>query len=174
MAFNQKKPNVQVKPPKYVQPPFDKAISAKFPTPSVSDLIIAVSKEVRTPGYEVQPYGTHHPDRKTFPKHKLGLIHLAEDGQTAVWFYVADRVVNDAWNFTLKYALESRDNPVYARTYNLPRQDYVAAANLSPDPVFSTLILTHEEEIGMDDEPEWASQYIRVVRVYELLPGALL
>lgn len=161
-------------PSNFQQPPLGKSVVASFPTPSQNDAIIVFNKNVCATGYRVVDYGTPHEQADKYPDYKLSLIKPSADGQTAMWFYVTDRANDDAWNFTLKYSHESRSNQIVVRTYTLPREKYAPAENGADDPVFEGLTLTHEEEVALSEQPEMASLYIKVVRVYENLTGPVL
>jgi hypothetical protein len=162
------------KQPKFPYPPKGQSVPTSFPTPTIADVIISVVKDPRVPGYQAVPYGTPHPDTNKFPEHKLSVIKLSEDGLTAIWFYVSDRANEDAWNFTLKYALESKPHSIISRTYTLPRAEYVRPDNLTADPVAADHVLVHEEELAISDQPEMGTLYIRVLRIYKKFPGPLL
>src|SRR5579885_394522 len=133
------------KPPRFSYPVLGKTITGSYPTPIVDDVIVIVNKEVNAPGYQVEAYGSPHPDSDKYPQHKLALIQAAEDGVHAKWFYVADRANQDLYNWALKYKLEDQTSSIYIRQYILPRDGYTPLPNGTPDSADTSAQLIHEE-----------------------------
>jgi len=156
--------------PSFIHPPFNKSVAGAYPTPFISDVVVIVAKEINSPSYKVEPYGTPHPDSARFPNHQLALIQPSEDGLKAKWVYVASRTDQDFYNFALRYKADDTTSPMYIRQYVLPREGYEPVAVDTPDSADEDAILVHEEVLGAADEP-LAGLYIKVLRIFEVLPG---
>jgi hypothetical protein len=91
--------------------------------------------------------------------------------------YSKDRQDEDAYNFAIKYSDNNPAYPIYVRTYTILRSEYVPLASGSRDPVFASAYLISEEVVRFKGDAEndaLDSLYLKVLRVFETLPGPLV
>lgn len=152
-----------------------------YPTPNINDTIIREVVDSWKGDYTPLPYGTsfdsvtHTAYVASFPNHKL--VYQAPSstsGQYVTRIWANNRINQDEYNYSLKYADEDPDYPTYVRVYVLPRDGYTPLPALSPDPQDPDAFLVSQEVINETDPPELSSEYIKVVRVYETLPGPVV
>jgi hypothetical protein len=148
-----------------------------YPTPNSGDLLVVQDVDTRTPDYQALAYGTPHPDQVSFPGLKLVYQTPLDNEQNYNWIrrvYSADRQNQEAYNYAIKYSGEDPTKPIYLRTYTLPRSGYTPLSKGTPDPVYSTAVLVEEEVQRIKDDQndgQLDSEYLKVIRVYETLPG---
>jgi len=143
-----------------------------FPTPDITDVVLAEFHDTRTADYVAVDYGTAHPDTARYPNHILtfqGPVDTA--GNYVRRVYVNDRSDQDAYNFVISYAHEDINYPIYARSYIIREEDYVAIAPGTADPDSGPGVLVEQRCLESTGTPEIDSEYIKVVRIYEVLPG---
>jgi hypothetical protein len=141
-----------------------------FPTPNVNDLVVSVDVDSRLPGYKPLEYGSLHPDQTRFPGAKLVYQEPIDGADTFVRrIYVTDRANQTAYNYAIKYSGGSLEHPIYTRTYIEPRETYVPFPEGSSDPLFEGAFIVDEE--AEPAEGELSSLYLKVIRVFETIPG---
>ena len=150
-----------------------------FPTPVLDDVIVSEVVNAWKGDYVALEYGTkwddvsHGSQQISRPDHKLVFQgSISEDGQWVRRIWANDRVDQDSYNYAIKYAQGSELHPIYIRTYIEPRATYAPLTDLTPDPVYPTALLVDEEMQRIEGELD--SKYVKVIRVYETLPGPQL
>lgn len=153
-----------------------------YPSPNVEDLIVTEDIQVRPEDYEPLDPGTLHPKSGDIGR-ELKLVWQGpvkgNDAYKAVRrIYATDRTDQDLYNYAIQYSAQSPAHPIYIRSYIELRSTY------KPLPDGSTLpkniqpqsaILVKEDVQRLDDsDPQIASLFVRVIRVYETLPGYAL
>ena len=148
-----------------------------YPTPNVEDLMVVQDVDTRVPGYVALEYGDPHPDQVLYPGLKLVFQTPLDQENNHMWvrrIYAKDRQGEDSYNYALKYSASDPAYPIYIRTYTVLRSEYSPLEAGAADPVFPTARLISEEVQrlkGDAEEGSLDSLYVRVVRVYETLPG---
>lgn len=144
-----------------------------YVSPNWQDLIVVELVSRSLEDYGGIAYGTPHPDAVLFPNHKA-VFEFEQSKEIVVRYYAADRAGQDAYNYGISYAEESNAHPTYSRVYIVKRADYAAIAKLTADPINPTALLVKEDMVESTGDPRIDSLYVKVVRVYETLPGAIL
>lgn len=153
------------------------------PTPNVEDKIIYEIVNAWAADYAPLVYGTkyndvkHGPYNKSYPDHVL--VYQAPEGVSGEFVrrtWASNRVDQDAYNYSISYAEGDPEYPIYTHTYVFPREGYEPLPPLSPDPdaEHAGAYLTQEQMINEVSPPELGSLYVKVVRVYETLPGPVV
>lgn len=142
-----------------------------YPSPLSRDILFYELRKTDLAAYSVVPeYGTPHPDKNKYPKHKLIFAELSDRPGEYRWWYAADRTEQDKYNAQITYPYSgNREYPRYTRTYLLPRDGYAPLLPGAADPVVSGAILVAQAAKPAD--PPLASLYLEVTRVYDKLPG---
>lgn len=143
-----------------------------YPTPKVSDVVITVDVDSRLPGYKPLEYGELYYDQTRFPGAKLISQAPLDDDRFVRRIYATDRVDQDTYNYAIKYSAGSPDHPIYTRTSLELREGYAPLADGAPDPLIPGAYLVDEEAAPADGELN--SLYLKVLRVYETLPGPVV
>ena len=148
-----------------------------LPTPQVADRVIVerydhslASFGPRNSYTAIPTYGITHPDTKKFAGYRLVHIKLVEPDDWYDWYWVNDRLNQDAYNYVIDYPYGDKDYPRYTRTYLTRRSEYAALAFGTADPVETALVLVAEKTPRLDDEV-LNSLYVLVVRTYERRPS---
>ena len=148
-----------------------------YPTPNLGDLLVVQDVDTRLPDYAPLEYGDLHPDQLTYPGLKLVFQSPLDLGSDYMWVrrvYSKDRQDEDAYNFAVKYSDSNPAYPIYVRTYTILRAEYLPLSSGSPDPVYPSALLVSEEVVrfkGDAEEGSLDSLYVKVLRIYETLPG---
>lgn len=148
-----------------------------FPTPNLGDLLVIEDVDARIPGYSPLEYGDLHPDQTLYPGLKLVFQSPLDQDSNHMWVrrvYAKDRQDEDAYNFAIKYSDNNPAYPIYVRTYTILRSEYAPLTAGSPDPVFPSAFLISEEVVRFKGDAEndaLDSLYVKVLRVFETLPG---
>lgn len=148
-------------------------VPASRPTPNIEDLILKLEKPAR--GAELPPtdYGIPHDDPR-YPDHKLAKIVPDGTGTTETWYYVADRAGQDDYNYAITFSGDNENYPIYTRTYILLRLGYTPLDHLTQDPGNGQCLLVSEKMADSTGVAELDSLYVKVTRVFEVLPGPWL
>lgn len=148
-----------------------------LPSPQVADRVIVerydhslASFGPRNSYTSIPTYGITHPDTKKFAGYRLVYIKLAEPDDWYDWYWVNDRLNQDAYNYVIDYPYGDKDYPRYTRTYLTRRSEYAALAFGTADPVETNLVLVAEKTPKLEDEV-LNSLYVLVVRTYERRPS---
>lgn len=165
-------------PPQARTPPASHPVFI-WPTPEHEDRLFYVERDGRLPKYkntkdrQAWDYGDAYEDSTEYPDHKL--IHVSpQDGKNwSRWYYAADRITEDAYNWEYSQAdLGGRKFDGIRRTYLVPRSSFSAsspaAGAVTPDvPVglFTGYILATREQRRTGDEI-FDSVYVIEVREY--------
>lgn len=100
------------------------------------------------------------------------LAKIVPDPATGLhdWYFLNERLNQDAYNYAVSFPYETKDFPQYVRTYVYLRESYTDVEDLSADPVKEDLTLIERKQIRSED-PIIDSLFVVVQRVYEILPG---
>lgn len=152
-------------------PPGDKygVAGVSYPTPNVDDIIIIEEKPISVPSYRPLPYNTPHP---VVERAKLVYQAIVKGNgleKNARRIYATDRVAQDAYNYAVTFESDL-GFPAVIRNYVLLREDYDPLPDFDLDPEFTSAVLTKEEMRPVEDQ-QLTSLFVRVTRVYEVLPG---
>ena len=148
-----------------------------YPTPNLDDLLVIEDVDARIPGYTPLEYGDLHPDQTLYPGLKLVFQSPLDQDANHMWVrrvYAKDRQDEDAYNFAIRYSDNNPAYPIYVRTYTSLRSEYAPLAAGAPDPVFPSAFLISEEVVRFKGDAEndaLDSLYVKVLRVFETLPG---
>lgn len=152
-----------------------------FPTPVVSDKILTEYVNTQVGGYAPLDYGTafdaveHTAFRDSYPSHVLVFQGPADiNGYFVKRIWASNRVDQDTYNYSISYAYGNTNYPTYTRIYVVPRDGYVPLAPLSADPVDPDAKLISEQLVNQVEPQELSSKYVKVVRVYETVPGPVV
>jgi hypothetical protein len=178
------KPNQPAQPQKTaLTSPFpiaDKPWVRKFPTPSTTDYIVSVRKDMRVSEFKMPNKGDPYkgadqqnylPDKFVFatsvPVEQLpGFVDL---------YYLAPFESQEDYNFTVAYPYVDRDYPVFTRTYVVQRTDKVATEEPiadTKDPKFGLpFVLTDHKIERFTDDNVMDALFVKVIRVFERLPS---
>ena len=159
-------------------PPRDKygLPSVNYPTPTIEDVIIVEDVPIRVQNYEPLEYGTPHPKIPTAYLVSQSPVQGDDTDKRVRRIYANKRSLQDTYNYAVSWAGESITHPIVVRSYILPREDYDPYEKDDPelekDPEFVGAVLTSEQMQPADGE--LGSLFVRVTRVYEVLPGPIL
>jgi len=152
-----------------------------FPTPLIQDKILTEYVNSEINGYAPLEYGTpfdsvqHTAFRTSYPNHVLVFQAPADvNGYFIRRVWASNRVDQELYDYSISYAEGDPDYPVIVRTMVLPRSGYVPVAPLSTDPVNDLCLLVSQELINEVQPQELSSLYVKVVRVYERVPGPVV
>lgn len=145
-----------------------------YPSPVVSDFMLLDEWNTELPTYKALDYGTAHPNTRDFPNHKLVFQKPSRTEKWVQRYWARDEVDPDTFNYAIEYVEEGGANPIYVRTYRVLRSAYTRGTDLSPDPVHASAFLTQEKTQNYEPGSEYYGLYIKVIRIYETLPGPLL
>ena len=152
-----------------------------YPTPLIEDRLVMETVDSAAGSYDPLPYGTpyssveHGAFVRDLPEHFLCGDEAADSSGTMrkrTWASV--RSNQDRYNFAISYDGNDVEYPVYTRIYVFLREGYQPLELLTPDPAdpFAFLVA---EQTGQDlDIPQLKTQFIKVTRVYQTLPGPIL
>lgn len=162
---------------------------ASFPTPVISDQIITEYVSAESGAYTPLPYGTlfdsvsHGAFTNSYPDFQL--VYEAPADVNG-WFYkriwVNNRIDQQTYNYDISYAEGDPEYPTITRVYVYPRDSYNTdpvgpngpLTPLTPDPVYPGALLVQEQMLNQAEPVEIQSRYVKVVRVYETLPGPVV
>jgi len=175
------------KDPRFPQPPANVGVP-QYPTPDVPDFITKIGHIVLVEKHSTEGGGyTPLPldgsvtykeaDANKWPS-PLYLVseRVSQDGKWVIRFWANDRSARsqDVWNYALQFSGEATSFPIYIREYILPRVGYQRLPELTPDSANANALLVKEDMRELPDEDPLRSRYVKVVRVFETLPGPFL
>lgn len=145
-----------------------------WPTPEEKDLLFYVEKHGTLPINKTWKYGDPHPDIEKFPKHKLVYVSPETEDNWSRWYYAAERVLEDEynWQFTDADIGGTRFKAV-SREYLILRSDFdplvpamgAALPNTPRDLFTETYVLAERNQIRTPDK-ELDSLFVFERRVY--------
>lgn len=148
-----------------------------LPTPQVADRVIverydhSLARFGPRNSYSAIPtYGIAHPDTRNFSGYKLAHIKLAEPDDWYDWYWVNERLNQDAYNAEISYPYADTAYPRYERSYVVLRSSYTPLTWGTADSVNAALVLVKEEESRLRD-PVLDSLFVAVKRTYERRPS---
>ena len=151
-----------------------------YPTPIISNTIEAERVMVETGKYTPVPFGTRYNDIKhgSFPKDLPDHVLVYDspedpDGRYRKRIWVNNRIDQDLYNFQVDYEGNNPAFPIYTRVYVLPRDAYTPLLALTDDPVDPHAKLISEQLVNQTEPQELSTQYVKVARVYQTLPGII-
>lgn len=156
-----------------VNPTPGKAITVAYPSPNLSDRIIAVKKQVTGPEYSLPASGAALPSDSNF---LFCTATVDPRNEQAIWYYVNERSNQDAHNYQIEYPYEDSSYPRLTRTYVTLRSTAAPVAALASDPYYdgtggkAHLKLVNQKLVKIGDEILDAL-FVGVQRVYEKVPG---
>ena len=152
-----------------------------FPTPLLDDTIEVESVDTVAGHYARLPFGTRYNDVdhgafvKDLPDHVLVADEASDaSGIMRKRTWASSRVDQDIYNFNLAYEGNDVDFPTYTRTYVYPREGYTPLELLTPDPFDPFAFLVAEQVVSEVEPAQLRSLFIKVVRIYQTLPGPIL
>ncbi len=116
----------------YEKPPFGKP-ETRYPTPQRTDLTVIEQVPIGPETYRVLPYGSPHP---TYTNSGLvlvwqGPVKATNNQIKVVRIYAIRNAIQDWYNYALEYSGDVADAPIFVRTYEMLRTDYVVLPRLS-------------------------------------------
>lgn len=151
-----------------------------YPTPNISDSIETEIVSIGAGKYTPLAYGTpyssieHGSFPKDLPDHIL--VHDAphdNEGKLRKRIWVNSRIDQDLYNFQIDYEGDNPEYPVYTHEYIVMRDGYSPLPVLSPDPLDAAAKLVSEKLLNQTEPSELGSQFVRVIRTYQTLPGQI-
>jgi hypothetical protein len=151
-----------------------------YPTPLIEDTIEIEYVDSVAGVYNPIPFGTkyngveHGMNSKNLPNHVLVADTAADTtGVMRKRTWVSNRTDQDRYNFAIAYENSESSFPNYTRVYVLPREGYTPKELLTQDSFDPYAFLVAEPMISETDPPELRNQYVKVVRMYNTLPGPI-
>lgn len=152
-----------------------------FPTPLVEDTIEVEGVDTAAGHYARLPFGTRYNDvdHGAHPKDLPDHVLVADEASDASGImrkrtWASMRVDQDLYNFNVSYEGNDVEFPTYTRTYVLPREGYSPLELLTPDPFDPFAFLVAEQVVSEVEPAQLKSVFVKVVRIYQTLPGPLL
>jgi hypothetical protein len=152
-----------------------------FATPLIEDTIEIELVDTTAGHYTPLDFGTRFNDIehgafvKDLPDHVLVADEPADaSGIMRKRTWASNRIDQDRYNFAISYEGNSVDHPIYTRTYVLPREGYSPLELLTPDPFDPNAFLVAEQMVSETEPAQLRSQFVKVARIYQVLPGPLL
>jgi hypothetical protein len=151
-----------------------------YPTALVEDTIEVEIVDSGVGRYDPIKFGTkyssveHGAFAKDLPDHVLvadAAIDSTGTQRKRTW--VSNRLDQDKYNFAVSYETNDTEFPTYTRTYILPREGYEPLELLAPDSYDPFAYLIGEQVLTDTDPPELRSVFLKVVRVFQTLPGPI-
>ncbi len=136
-----------------------------FVSPKVADILFYETIDAQRVGSVLPEYGTPHPDTAKWPNHKLVFAAPDEGSQFYRYYYAADRVAQDEYNY------EKQGGEEVTRTYVIPREDY--PENLpppeggTPDTAYSNFGFVSDSLVDLDQPLNGI--YVAIQRKYRLI-----
>jgi hypothetical protein len=162
---------------------YDRIEVVSFPVPGQQARLLRVVRDPNRAGYAELAEGTalqncsflNERDLAPYESDTYKLAKISYNQQTGEhdWYFLNERLNQDAYNFETKYLDEAHTKPVLTRTYVIPRAVYAPLAVDTPDPVVSGLKLVAQEQARSDD-PAVDALFVAVTRTYIGLPGVIL
>jgi hypothetical protein len=151
-----------------------------YPTPLIEDTIEIEYIDSVAGVYNPIPFGTkyngveHGMNSKNLPDHVLVADTAADTtGVMRKRTWVSNRTDQDKYNFAIAYENSESNFPNYTRVYVLPREGYTPKELLTADSFDPYAFLVAEQVLNETDPPELRNQYVKVVRMYNTLPGPI-
>lgn len=151
-----------------------------YPTPLIEDTIEIEYVDSVAGVYNPIPFGTkynaveHGMNSRNLPNHVLVADTAADTtGVMRKRTWVSNRTDQDKYNFAIAYENSESSFPNYTRVYVLPREGYTPKELLTQDSFDPYAFLVAEQMISETDPPELRNQYVKVVRMYNTLPGPI-
>lgn len=159
-------------PPQARVPPANHPVFI-WPTPEQQDLLFYVERDGTLPKYDTWDYGDVYSDVVAYPNHKLVHVSPQDGNGWSRWYYAADRISQDAYNWEYQQAdLGGRKFDGVRRTYLTPRADFSSSAPAAgaampdtPTGLFTGYILATREQRRTGDEI-FDSVYVIEIRDY--------
>src|SRR4029077_190619 len=151
-----------------------------YPTALIEDSIEVETVDSVTGRYEPIKFGTKYSEvehgafAKNLPNHVLcGDSATDSTGTQRKRTWVSNRLDQDKYNFAVSYETNDTEFPTYTRTYDLPREGYEPLELLTPDSYDPFAYLIGEQVLTETDPPELRTVFLKVVRVFQTLPGPI-
>lgn len=148
-----------------------------YPSPQIADRLLVERYDHSLSHFgprnlytAIPTYGVEHPDTRRFPGFRLAHVKLVVADDWYDWYWVNDRLNQDAYNCEIDYPYGDTAYPRHTRTLLVSRASYAAIAFGTADPANALLLLVAEQTPRIGDET-LDSLYVVSKRVYERLPG---
>lgn len=148
-----------------------------YPSPQIADRLLVERYDHSLSHFgprnlytAIPAYGVEHPDTRRFSGFRLAHVKLAVADDWYDWYWVNDRLNQDAYNCEIDYPYGDTAYPRHTRTLLVSRASYAAIAFGTADPANALLLLVAEQTPRIGDET-LDSLYVVSKRVYERLPG---
>ena len=148
-----------------------------YPSPQIADRLLVERYDHSLSHFgprnlytAIPTYGVEHPDTRRFPGFRLAHVKLVIADDWYDWYWVNDRLNQDAYNCEIDYPYGDTAYPRHTRTLLVSRASYAAIAFGTADPANALLLLVAEQTPRIGDET-LDSLYVVSKRVYERLPG---
>jgi hypothetical protein len=152
-----------------------------FSTPDLRDRVIVVRRDLRTDRFDIPAQGSPFVgvDKKDRADGYVFATVVSVDppGTYLDLYYLRTREDQDRYNMVIDYPYVDRNYPRLTRTYILLRADELATAEPqadTTDTVLTNLKLTDHKIVRIEDDPVLDSLFVKVVRIFERLPGPII
>lgn len=151
----------------------------QYPTPNLADRVFKIRKDPRATGYKIPNPGDPYEGKAEYAAILKDFVFATakptEDNQVD-WFYVNERLNQDAYNFVIEFPYADKNYPRFIRTYVVLRTSTLAADEPqadTTDAVFPELVLT-DHKISRIDDPVFDAVFVTVQRIFERMPGPVI
>lgn len=114
----------------------------EYPTPNLNDIVVTEDIKQTKAGYRPLPYGTPRPGATTQKLVWQGTVKPNNNEVLTRRIYVTDRAAQDAYNVAIGYSGESKDYPIYIRTYIEPKATYTRGTDKTTLKTITGITLT--------------------------------
>ena len=144
----------------------------KYPTPDTTNDFFIVERKTVDSKEQPIAYGTAHATAATavLIEQKYESEDDGKKTRTRIYAAYGSAAQQDVYNAALSYAAESNAHQILIRSYTLPRAGYAPLAKGTADTLISAAKLIKEDAQPIESD----NANLRVVRIYETLPGPWL
>lgn len=154
----------------------------RFPTPQIEDYIVSVRKDTRI-GFTMPKKGdlfagVDQQDRLSKKFTFATAVPVEQSPGFVDLYYLAPFPEQENYNFTIAYPFTDKAYPQFTRTYIVQRTDDLVTKEPDADafdPEFGRPFQLTEHKIErFTDDPVMDANFVRIVRVFERLPGPVI
>lgn len=141
-------------------------------TPELQDRILVVRKDARVGGYALPEKGDAFdgPEAHSFRDFKFATAKPSDQTGWVDWYYINERLNQDAYNYTIEYPWVDESYPRVTRTYVFLRDSYTEPTGEEPDPAYPALILVNQTVTRAED-PVVDALFVTVNKIFERVPA---
>lgn len=159
-----------------------KAIQKRFPTPNISDYLVAIRRDTRKSEFKMPAKGDAFDgvDQQSIVPNTFRFATATPidqlPGFVDLW-YAAPLIEQEKYNYTVTWPYVDKNFPRYERTYIVLRTDDLVTKEPSAndkDPAIPSLQLTDHQVKRLEQDPVLDSVFVQVIRVFERLPGPIV